>query len=231
VLAPGRPDVIFFDVGGTLLNFSVEPSELFSRILAGHGVPVPALSLYQTMRAVEAKFPLPLGISAASEGAYWRAYDEQILTAVHAPPIPGLLDEVQQRFRDELRLDCFPESTEVLEDLSRRAVPLGVISNASHGILGDLERNGIKRFFDHVVYSQSVGVAKPDPRIFREALARFHVGAERAWHVGDNVEADIAGARAVGIRPILVDRGHGRDSQGATVVRDLRGLLAMMEDG
>ena len=228
--ARAHPDVIFFDVGGTLLNFSVEPSELFSRILASHGVNVAPSVLYKTMREVEAQFPLPLGISAASEGAYWRAYDDQILEATRVPRVPGLLDEIQRRFREELTLDCFPESAEVLEALARRGIPLGVISNASHGILGDLDRNGIRRFFEHVIYSQSVGVAKPDAKIFREALARFRVAPDRAWHVGDNVEADIVGARAVGIRPILVDRGFGRDPQGAAVVRDLRGVLTLLAE-
>lgn len=228
VRTPTKPRVLFFDVGGTLLNFSIEPSQLFSQVLLEHGIEVPPEELYKTMRSVEAKFPLPLGISAASEGSYWRAYDDEILRAVGAPDDGDLLEEIQTRFKAELRLDCFPETAEVLESLSSTGIPLGVISNASHGILGDLERNGIAGYFDHVVYSQAVGVAKPDARIFRAALERFRVAPGDAWHIGDNVEADILGARAVGIVPILVDRGRGRDPQGAPVVADLRGVLSLL---
>lgn len=228
VSLPASPKVVFFDVGGTLLNFSIEPSTLFSAILADHGVEIAPPDLYRAMRAVEATFPMPLGISAKSEADYWRAYDGHILQRFGVQATPAVLDDVLRRFKDELTLDCFPESAEVLEALRKRKVPLGVISNASHGILGDLERNGIAGFFDHIVYSQQVGAAKPDPRIFREALQRFGVAPHAAWHIGDNVEADIAGAQAMGIHAILVDRQDRHAGVGAPVVRDLRGLLDLV---
>jgi putative hydrolase of the HAD superfamily len=59
-----------------------------------------------------------------------------------------------------------------------------------------------------VVDSHHVGVAKPDPRIFEIALAAAGVGPDRALHVGDIVGADVAGARAAGVRPIHFDP-HG----------------------
>lgn len=221
--------MVFFDIGGTLLNFSIEPSALFSKILAEHGVTIDPKRLYRSMRQIEASFPLPLGISAASEGAYWRAYDEKILEHVGVQPTAAILDEIFRRFREELTLDCFPESVEVLEALRLRGVPLGVISNASHGILGDLVRNDLTGYFEHVVYSQAVGVAKPDARIFNEALARFGVDAGLTWHVGDSVEADIEGARGVGIHPVLVDRKGQFDTVAVPRLRDLRGLIPMFD--
>jgi putative hydrolase of the HAD superfamily len=221
--------VVFFDVGGTLLNFSVEPSALFSRILAEHGVLVEPADLYATMREVERAFPVPLGIAAKSEGEYWRAYDARILERLGLAPTQALLEEVHGRFQRELTLDCFPESVEVLRRIRQEGIPLGVISNASHGILGDLERNKIDEFFDHIVYSQAVGAAKPDPRIFREALRLFETSPEATWHVGDNVDADIAGARAVGIHPILVDRDGRHAGTQARTIQDLRGVVELLE--
>ena len=221
---------MFFDVGGTLLNFNIEPSQLFARILASHGVAAEPASLYRTMREVEAAYPVPLGISAASEAAYWRAYDARILERLGLKADGPLLDEVSRRFLEELTLDPFPETVEVLKAIHDMGMPLGVISNASHGILGDLKRNGIMDYFDHVVYSQAVGVAKPDPRIFNEALRQFGIDGGKAWHVGDNPVADIEGARGVGIHPLLVDRDGRHSSVEADRMADLRGVVRLLEE-
>jgi putative hydrolase of the HAD superfamily len=228
---PSRlPAVVFFDVGGTLLNFNIEPSHLFARIVSDHGISVEPASLYRTMREVEARYPVPLGASAQSEADYWRAYDGKILEGLGLDSNQALLDEIARRFVEELTLEAFPESLAVLERIRALGVPLGVISNASHGILGDLERNGMAPFFTHIVYSQAVGAAKPDPRIFEEALRRFGVEAPSTWHVGDNPQADIEGARAVGIRPVLVDRAGRHAAVEAHRVADLRGVVSMLEE-
>ena len=226
---PARPAVVFFDVGGTLLNFSIEPSQLFAKILAKRGVSAQPAALYRTMREVEAAYPLPLGISASSEADYWRAYDGRILERLGLRADDAVLDEVARRFKAELTLDPFPETMAVLRSVKKAKFPMGVISNASHGILGDLKRTGISEFFDHVVYSQAVGAAKPDPRIFKEALRQFGVKGPDAWHVGDNPEADVTGARAVGIQPLLVDRDGRHKAVDAVKLDDLRGLLMHLE--
>ncbi len=226
---PGRPAVVFFDVGGTLLNFSIEPSQLFAKILGERGGSAQPAALYRTMREVEAAYPVPLGISASSEADYWRAYDGRILERLGLRADEDLLDEVARRFKAELTLDPFPETVAVLRSVKKAKFPMGVISNASHGILGDLERTGISGFFDHVVYSQAVGAAKPDPRIFKEALRKFGARGPDAWHVGDNPEADVSGARAVGIHPLLVDRNGHHKTVEAVKLADLSGLLMHLE--
>ncbi len=225
------PAVVFFDVGGTLLYFNVEPSALYSRIVKDHGAQIPPDALYRSMREVESEQPVPLGLTVQSEAEYWRAYNVQILRRLGVDPTPALLDEVDRRFREELRLQPYAESLEVLEAVRDRGIRLGVISNASHGILGDLERAGMTGFFEHIVYSQAVGVAKPDPRIFHEALQRFAVAPGDTWHIGDNVVADIEGARGVGIRPVLVRRRSEEPPEGVATVEDLRGVLDLLQGG
>jgi putative hydrolase of the HAD superfamily len=223
-----RPSVVFFDVGGTLMHFNVEPSAMFARIVREQGVEVAPDALYRAMREVEATAPDLSGAEAKSEVDYWRAYDAMILRKVGTQPTEALLDEIARRFRTDLTFELYPESVPVLEALKERGFPLGVISNASHGIIGDLERVGVTRFFDHIVYSQQVGCAKPDARIFREALGRFAVDAGSTWHIGDNVVADVEGARAVGIRPVLVRRKGQVPPPGTDTVDDLRGVVEML---
>ena len=54
--------------------------------------------------------------------------------------------------------------------------------------------------------SYDVGAEKPDPRIFRYALARAGARAERAAHVGDQLLTDVSGAVNAGVKPVLLDR-------------------------
>ena len=86
--------------------------------------------------------------------------------------------------------------------------------------------------------SAEVGAAKPDRVIFARALELAGVDAGAAVHAGDSVEADVLGARAAGIAPVLVDRraGDGLRSVGAgaaapagvPVVGSLAGLAALV---
>jgi putative hydrolase of the HAD superfamily len=57
------------------------------------------------------------------------------------------------------------------------------------------------------VSSAVAGARKPDPAIFEPALELAGCAPEEALHVGDTREEDVAGARAAGIRPLLIDRG------------------------
>lgn len=93
-------------------------------------------------------------------------------------------------------------AVQVLETLHRHG-PIAVVSN---NVLAEQVDKaavcGIDRHVDALVISEEVGVMKPDPEIFRIALDRIGARPEEAIMVGDSWDADIAGARAAGIRAI-----------------------------
>jgi putative hydrolase of the HAD superfamily len=92
----------------------------------------------------------------------------------------------------------------------RAAVPrrrIGIVTNGP----ADVQRDKIALLnlgpvVDFVLISEEVGIAKPDPAIFAEALRLANVTPEDAIVIGDSPEFDIAGARAAGIRSIWVNR-------------------------
>jgi putative hydrolase of the HAD superfamily len=67
---------------------------------------------------------------------------------------------------------------------------------------------GFDPYVDALVVSEAVGIAKPDPAIFAHALEELECAPEDAVMVGDSWAADIAGARAAGIRPIWFNRAR-----------------------
>jgi putative hydrolase of the HAD superfamily len=83
---------------------------------------------------------------------------------------------------------------------------LAVVSNSEGTVEAVLHEVGLGRFLDTVVDSWAVGVSKPDPAIFRIALDRLALPAAAALMVGDTPATDVDGARAAGIRAVLVDR-------------------------
>jgi putative hydrolase of the HAD superfamily len=97
----------------------------------------------------------------------------------------------------------FPDVHDVLEKL-RAKYQLGLISDAQWVFTDpELDMADLARFFPVRILSSRVGVKKPDPKIFAEALAALGVTAEDAVYVGDNPERDLVGARAAGMRCIL----------------------------
>ena len=93
-----------------------------------------------------------------------------------------------------------------------------------------LERFDLARHFDAILIEGEWGVGKPDPSIFREALSRMNARPESAWMVGDNLEADIAGAQAVGMTAVWIDHageGAPTTAQPNRIVRKLADLLAL----
>jgi putative hydrolase of the HAD superfamily len=110
-------------------------------------------------------------------------------------------------------------------------VALVVVSNWDVSLHVRLAETGLAALVDGAVASAEVGAAKPDPAIFARALELAGAAPERAWHVGDSVDADVAGALAAGVRPVLLARGAAprEPLAGVTVVRSLTEVPGLAE--
>lgn len=86
----------------------------------------------------------------------------------------------------------------LLERLSQ-SFHLGVVSNFTGNLELCLQELGVLRYFSVIADSGRVGVTKPDPRLFKHALSWPGIVARPGWMVGDNFEADIRPAAALGL--------------------------------
>jgi putative hydrolase of the HAD superfamily len=110
--------------------------------------------------------------------------------------------------------------------LVRARARVGIVSNNLLEEQRDKLRDcGLAPFVDALVVSEEVGVAKPDPEIFRVALKRLGVGADDAVMIGDSWSADIDGAAAAGIRAIWFNRHAAAPPDGAIAVEEIRALV------
>lgn len=93
-----------------------------------------------------------------------------------------------------------PGLVELLDEADKRGLPVGIVSNALSGTVhrDHLERNGLTDRFAVQVYSDEVGIRKPNPRILDLAAAALGVPISAAWYVGDNFDRDVLCARRAG---------------------------------
>jgi putative hydrolase of the HAD superfamily len=115
---------------------------------------------------------------------------------------------------------------EALGAFKRAGLRLAVVSNANGTVRHLLDRLGLLDSFEVVVDSAEEGVEKPDPRIFQIALERMGAEAGEAMHVGDIYQVDVVGARAAGLRVVLVDEAGLYPDADCPRVRSLAELAA-----
>ena len=127
--------------------------------------------------------------------------------------------------RSNLWSRAYADAASTLEALARRGYRMGVVSNADGRVRGLLQRAGLAPFLEIVVDSSEVGFEKPDPRIFQAATARLDLPPERCAYVGDIYEIDVVGARAAGLRALLI--GSGAAPEGTERVERLPDLLGV----
>jgi putative hydrolase of the HAD superfamily len=108
-----------------------------------------------------------------------------------------------------IRFAAYPDAAPALAALRRRGLRLICVSNWDFTLPEVLERCGLADALDGVVTSAGSGARKPDKAIFAAALELAGCPAAEALHVGDTPGEDIDGARAAGIRSLLIDRDGG----------------------
>jgi putative hydrolase of the HAD superfamily len=128
---------------------------------------------------------------------------------------------------DAIRFDAYPDAVPALTDLRERGQRLVAVSNWDCSLPAVLERCGLSALLDGAVSSAVAGARKPDPAIFDPALGLAGCRPDEALHVGDTPAEDVEGARAAGIRPLLIDRdGHGNGD-----ISSLREIKEHLRDG
>jgi putative hydrolase of the HAD superfamily len=109
--------------------------------------------------------------------------------------------EVTARYR------LFDDAVETLEWLRDQGFGLSLLTNGPRGMQrAKIERFGLARYFDAIYIEGEFGHGKPSREVFEHALATSKAAAADAWHVGDNLYADIGGAQGAGIHAVWIHR-------------------------
>lgn len=118
-----------------------------------------------------------------------------------------------------IRFRAYRDAAPALAELRALGVRLVCVSNWDYSLPDVLARVGLADELDGVVTSAAVGARKPDPRLFEAALEVAGCAADEALHVGDTPTEDVEGAKAAGIRALLIDRDGGGDIESLHAIR------------
>ncbi|WP_375325315.1 YjjG family noncanonical pyrimidine nucleotidase [Flagellimonas sp. GZD32] len=214
---------VFFDLDHTLWDFEKNSALTFAKILRENRVEVELESF------LEVYSPINLQM--------WALYREDKITksSLRYQRLRLTFDKLATEVTDDVidvlaheyiaHLSSFthllPNSMEILEYLSAK-YRLHIITNGFQEVQDKkLKGSRIDHYFEIVVNSEMAGVKKPHPQIFELALNKANVHSKNAIMIGDNLEADILGAKAMGMQVVHYNSNKEPDHTESVIINDL----------
>jgi putative hydrolase of the HAD superfamily len=227
-MIPQRPRALLLDAGNTLVYLD---HVAVSAAAAQAGVSVTAEALRPAEPLAKRRYEAAMrqGVSHASG---WDLHMQALYECAGLPPELARL-ACAAAAREHERFNLWRSVQDELPAALARAraagLRLGVVSN-SEGRLSELfARLALSQYFELIVDSALEGVRKPDPEIFRRALARMQLAPEDALYAGDIPEVDVVGARAAGMQAVLIDTcDHYPDYHDAPRYASVSALLSAL---
>jgi putative hydrolase of the HAD superfamily len=217
---------VLLDALGTLVELQ-PPAPRLQALLAAEGLEVSEEQAAGAF-ATEIAYYLEHHLEGADPEGVEDLRDRCASVMLAALELPGLDHATARRaMLAALRFEAYPEALGVLEALRAGGRRLVLVSNWDSSLPDWIAHTGVLEPMHAVVTSAGAGAAKPDPAIFRRALDLAGVEPREAVHVGDSCERDVQGARAAGIRPVLVCRA-GEPPPGVESVRSLVELPSLL---
>lgn len=227
---------VFFDVGNTLLYAYPSVSRVVEELLrdAGHARDIEAIreimplvdEYYEDRYREDDTFWL----SDERASDVWIGMYTLLCRRLGLPETDAVMlaRGVYDAFGDARRWRAYDDVIPAFRRLREAGVKVGIISNWDSRLAGIFDGLGLSSLVDTVISSAAVGLHKPDPRIFELACERVGVEPGACAHVGDHYYADILGAKAAGMRAVLIDRHGGVQAMSVPCIRtldDLEGAL------
>lgn len=207
-------EAVFLDLGDTLVTERMGRAAVYAQVARAHGLEAREEDVAAAMARVHRELPRRLANGAFRySDAWFRAFQERVFAGFELPParFEALSQALFAAFEDARTFRLHEGAQELCTELRARGLVLVLVSNWSARLPRLLAALGLGEAFDHVLGSAELELEKPDPALFRLALARAGVGPEQALHAGDRLDLDVQGAAAVGMRAILVDHAGRHD--------------------
>jgi len=226
-MVPARVEVVLLDALGTLVELQPPAPRLRAALLDLAGIDVGERAAARAFGA-EIDHYLANHLRGRDQDGLHVLREECAVVMSEELEAPGLeRATVRRAMLRALEFRAFPDALPALRALRARDVQLVVVSNWDCSLPDWLERAGFRGMLDGVVSSAVVGAAKPSPAVFLAALELVGASAAQALHVGDSVDRDVEGARAAGLRAVLMAR-DGLASDGVEAIRSLEELTSLI---
>jgi putative hydrolase of the HAD superfamily len=235
---------VLFDYGHTLIYFDERPHsalvdayEKVNRLLADRlerEVPAAQVLIEKVSKTVDDEIQRDYEAGRPEEVEIAAIYDAA-LRGLGLELEPELIEQVMELEQEGWlkSVHVGPDVVRTLGELRRRGLRLGVVSNAAYRprlMKQQLAALGLQDYFDAVTFSSEVGVRKPHPKIYADALMKLGIEPVRALFVGDRVREDVQGPKSLGMRAVLTREWRQEDDPGVAdfVIQRLGELPAVV---
>ena len=197
---------VFFDLDHTLWDFEKNSELAFKKVFDKQNITIDLDAFLEVYKPLNLK--------------YWKLYREEKVTKseLRYGRLKKTFDAVNYVITDDLidivaieYIDFLPDFNHLFEhtfeilDYLKKKYQLHIITNGFEEIqIKKMENSKILSYFDLIVTSESVGVKKPNPKVFNFALEKANAKNCNSIMIGDSIEADINGALSVGMSAIHV---------------------------
>jgi len=199
---------VLFDFGDTLVTLSPAKEELFASAARSVGLKLGPAAVKRAYQIVDFHNKYS-SVQIPNRDTFYENYNEQVCEALGISSYFGKLrPALTAQFKQHKSWKLIEDAAEVLRRLHERGLPLALVANWDANLSSLAAQLGIKHFFSVIVPSQEVGAEKPDPAIFQRTLDHLSLsaGTGQIVYVGNEYRADVMGARAAGLIPVLIDR-------------------------
>uniref|UniRef100_A0A8D0BIW0 Haloacid dehalogenase-like hydrolase domain-containing protein 3 n=1 Tax=Salvator merianae TaxID=96440 RepID=A0A8D0BIW0_SALMN len=231
--------LLTWDVKDTLLRLRIPVGESYAAEAQAHGLQVPSEVLdqsfqraYKTQNLQFPNYGLNRGLSSKQ---WWLdvVMETFRLSGTHDYVVLKIIAEnLYQDYSSASNWEILPGATKTLQWCGHLGIRMAVISNFDRRLQEILSQCGLRQYFEFILCSEEVGFAKPDKRIFLEALRISGVPPQLAAHVGDHYTKDYRAAREAGMHSFLLRR-NGQVREGEVpekhLLLSLMGLLPLIQ--
>ncbi len=214
---------IFFDLDHTLWDFETNSAKTFEFIFKDNNINVNLDTFLEQYVPINHQ--------------YWKLYREEKVTksvlrykrlkdsfdSLNHPISDKMIEHLANVYIDNLPNynALFEGAVELLNYLSTK-YQMHIITNGFEEVqIKKMKASGVLHFFNQIITSESVGVKKPNPKIFNHALNLAKASVSQSMMIGDNLEADIMGAQQIGMQTIFFNSHKNQENQKSITVDNL----------
>ena len=229
---------VFLDIGDTVMRANPSWEHVYAIAFKEYGIDVDVDALHGALRRAyhHGGFGFDAAFEATEETSFARTMeiDRAALADLGVEPMPEpFFRRLSELFMLTANWHVFPDVEPALDALKARGLVIGAVSNWVWQLPELLHALNLVRHFDFIAASSRIGFEKPHPEIFRWALKEARVEPDEALHVGDHLDADVGGARGVGIDAVLIDRRERFRTEdvpdGTPLIRSLAELIPIVD--
>ncbi|CAA0171410.1 putative haloacid dehalogenase-like hydrolase protein [Tenacibaculum maritimum] len=214
---------IFFDLDHTLWDFERNSELAFQRIFEERKIPVSITDFLKIYKPINFK--------------YWKLYREEKVSkeVLRYNRLKETFEELTYSISTELIIaisedyinflsdynHLFEGTIEILDYLKEK-YELHIITNGFKEVQHlKMEKSGIKKYFTHIITAESIGVKKPDPKIFAYAMKLAKATPNNSVMIGDSYEADVIGGLDMGMSAIYCNLEKKENIKGISTIQSL----------